>query len=438
MSTAVVEAVWTGPAEHQELEPGRPSKPERDRFYRPPVGWESAPNGTILRSRDVEAAFLGRVPLQAQAIQLLYRTEDENNAPSTTVTTVLLADGAEPMAARPIVSYQCAIDALAKRFFPSYALRRGTPTTGEVVQLELLLIANALAQGWAVSVPDHEGPDGDWGAPRESGYCALDGVRAALQLKGFGLTENSPVAFWGYSGGGWGTSWAAEIAADYAPELNVAGAVLGSPVGDPEAVFLRANGRLFAGLAGLVIASLVRIYPEMRQIVDEHVNAEGREILAKAADLPTGMAIVKFARHDFGAYLNLPVEAFLNLPQMRSIFEEIRPGQGTPAMPVLVLQAVRDQIVPVAGVDKMVEGFVRRGANVTYVRDGLSEHFTLHIFSGPVVLLWLSDRFAGKPAEESSTSSVLTVLSSVTRLRFGLGMLAVCGRVMTGKPLNPS
>ena len=46
---------------------------------------------------------------------------------------------------------------------------------GALAQFEFLLIAAALAEGWAVSVPDHEGTDGIWGTPYEPGYRVLDG-----------------------------------------------------------------------------------------------------------------------------------------------------------------------------------------------------------------------------------------------------------------------
>ncbi|EUA41471.1 secretory lipase family protein [Mycobacterium xenopi 4042] len=46
----------------------------------------------------------------------------------------------------------------------------------------------------------------------------------------------------GYSGGGLATAWAAEVCADYAPELDIVGAVLGSPVGDLAHTFRRLNG----------------------------------------------------------------------------------------------------------------------------------------------------------------------------------------------------
>ena len=51
------------------------------------------------------------------------------------------------------------------RCFPSYALRRRAKAVGSIAQLEYLLVAAALAEGWVVSVPDHEGPDGHVGRP---------------------------------------------------------------------------------------------------------------------------------------------------------------------------------------------------------------------------------------------------------------------------------
>src|SRR6476620_419678 len=71
---------------------------------------------------------------------------------------------------------------------------------GAVAQFEFLLIAAAVAEGWAVSVPDHEGRKGMWGAPYEPGYHVLDGLRAALNSERLGLSPSAPIGLWGYSG----------------------------------------------------------------------------------------------------------------------------------------------------------------------------------------------------------------------------------------------
>ena len=61
-------------APHEELQAkARPRLPSVDPFYVPPPGYQHAEPGTVLRSRDVELAFLGLIPQQTMATQLLYR-----------------------------------------------------------------------------------------------------------------------------------------------------------------------------------------------------------------------------------------------------------------------------------------------------------------------------------------------------------------------------
>jgi hypothetical protein len=249
-------AEWIGRAPHEELKRGRPILPDDDPFYEPPPGFEHASPGTVVRSRDVELAFMGLIPQKFTAMQLLYRSSDRLGVPEATVTTVLVPTELGPDQVCPVVSYQCAIDAIASRCFPSYALRKGAFAVGALPQFEFLLIAAALAEGWAVSVPDHEGSLGIWGAPYEPGYRILDGLRAALGYDLLGLSPSAPIGLWGYSGGGLASAWAVEVSADYAPELDIVGGVLGSPVGDLGGTFRRLNGSFFSGLPAMVVAAL--------------------------------------------------------------------------------------------------------------------------------------------------------------------------------------
>lgn len=56
-------AEWIGRPPHEELQrKARPVLPSEDPFYQPPPGFEHAVPGTVLRSRDVELAYLGLVP----------------------------------------------------------------------------------------------------------------------------------------------------------------------------------------------------------------------------------------------------------------------------------------------------------------------------------------------------------------------------------------
>src|SRR3954467_5855345 len=107
-------AEWIGQPLHEELEhKARAVVPAKDPFYEPPPGFEHARPGTVLRSRDVELAFMGLVPQQFTATQLLYRTTDLNDLPQATVTTVVAPTERTGHRPCPILSYQCAIDAVA-------------------------------------------------------------------------------------------------------------------------------------------------------------------------------------------------------------------------------------------------------------------------------------------------------------------------------------
>ncbi|QLY30458.1 lipase [Nocardia huaxiensis] len=401
-----------------------PLRPEADPFYRAPADIVRFPAGAIIRFRKVEAALFGRLRLRAQAWQLLYRTVDLHGAAEASVTTVLLPRGATPAQSRPLLSFQCAIDAVSAKCLPSYALRHGARAGGSVPSCEMLLIMGALAHGWAVSVPDHVGLDGRFVAAREPAYRILDALRAARSFEPVGQVEQ--IGLWGYSGGGVATSWAAELAHEYAPELPLVGAVAGSPVGDPELVFARVNGSFFSGLTALALSGLRRAYPEVDAIVRANVDAEGLAFLAKAEASSTIPFVARargrnLDRHCRGSSL----AELIAMPDVRAVFDDIRPGTRAPAMPLLIMQSVRDQIIPVEGVDGQVDRYLADGARVRYLRDRLSEHLSLAVFSAPVALDWLSDRFAGLPAPEGTE----TLWSVAFSRQAGRGLRRWAGRI---------
>jgi hypothetical protein len=430
-------ADWIGRAPHEELRPkARPLLPSDDPFYQPPPGYQHAMPGTVLRSRDVELAFLGLIPQRAMATQLLYRTTDMNGNPEATATTVIVPADVTPEHPCPVLSYQCAIDAVTSRCFPSYALRRNAWAVGALAQLELLLIAAALAEGWAVSIPDHEGRTGMWGAPYEPGYFILDGVRAALSAERLGLSPSAPVGLWGYSGGGLATAWAAELCADYAPELDIVGAVLGSPVGDLGHTFRRLNGTFLSGLPAMVIAALAHIYPDLDRVIQEHANDEGRALLQRLEGMTTVGAVLRMAKKDVGVYLDRPLEEILTMPEVRHVFDSIKLGATVPTPPVLIVQAVHDYLIDVEDIDELANTYSTGGADVTYHRDAFNEHLLLHPLSAPMTLRWLQDRFAGRPLTDHLVRTKWpTMFNPATYV--GMARLAViAAKVITGKPVR--
>ncbi|OBA74682.1 lipase [Mycobacterium sp. 1554424.7] len=427
-------AQWIGRPRHEELQRKvRPLLPSDDPFYQPPPGYQHAEPGTVLRSRDVELAFLGLIPQPVKAVQLLYRTMNMNGLPEATATTVIVPAKLAPGQTCPVLSYQCAIDAMTSRCFPSYALRRRAKALGSLSQFEFLLITAAVAEGWAVSVPDHEGIHGSWGAPYEPGYRVLDGVRAALNSERLGLPPSAPIGLWGYSGGGLASAWAAEMCGDYAPELDIVGAVLGSPVGDLGHTFRRLNGSFLAGLPALVVAALAKIYPDLDRIIKEHTNEEGRALLDSLQEMTTVEAVLRMAGKNMGDYLDEPLEDILSTPEVSFVFDSIKLGAAVPTPPVLIVQAVHDYLIDVHDIDALADAYSAGGARVTYHRDAFNEHICLHPLSAPMTLRWLTDRFAGRPLTEHLIRTTWpTMFNPMTYV--GMARLVkIAAKVITGR-----
>ncbi|OBF44467.1 lipase [Mycobacterium sp. 852002-50816_SCH5313054-b] len=427
-------AQWIAKPPHEELRRKvRPLLPSDDPFYQPPPGFQHAEPGTVLRSREVELAFLGLIPQPVTAVQLLYRTMDMNGQPEATVTTVIVPAKLAPGQTCPLLSYQCAIDAMASRCFPSYALRRRAKALGSLSQLEFLLINAAVAEGWAVSIPDHEGIHGSWGAPYEPGYRVLDGIRAALGFERLALSPSAPIGLWGYSGGGLASAWAAEVCADYAPDLNIVGAVLGSPVGDLGHTFRRLNGGFLAGLPALVVAALAHIYPDLERVINEHTNEEGRALLDSLETMTTIEAVLRMAGKNMGDYLDEPLEDILSTPEIMHVFESIKLGAAVPTPPVLIVQAVHDYLIDVHDIDALADAYSAGGARVTYHRDAFNEHLCLHPLSAPMTLRWLTDRFDGRPLTEHLIRTTWpTMFNPMTYV--GMARLVkIAAKVITGR-----
>ncbi|TPG33210.1 lipase [Mycobacterium hodleri] len=428
---------WMGARPHQALRGGTlPLLPSDDPFYLPPAGFEGARPGTVLASRDVELAFLGRIRQRSTATQLLYRSTNLNGHPAAAATTVVVPANRSTGSAGPILSYQCAIDAVASRCFPSYALRRGAKAIGALAQLELLLVSAALAEGWTVCIPDHEGLEGIWGAPHEPGYHVLDGLRAALNFDELNLSVDAPIGLWGYSGGGLATAWAAEVFASYAPELNVVGAVLGSPVGDLGHTFRRLNGSFYAGLPGMVVAALSHVYPELDRIIKRHATDEGRRMLTDIQEMTTAGAILRLIGKDIDRLVDLPLQDILRMREVKHVFDSIKLGTAAPTIPVLMIQAVHDRIVSVTDIDALATTYAGGGTDVAYHRDMLSEHMLLHSLSAPMTLRWLRDRFSGRPPSSNRARTRWPTALNPSTYRGMLRLGVISARVMTGQRVD--
>ncbi|AVL99309.1 lipase [Gordonia iterans] len=365
--------------------------PDQDPFHFPHNDLENDPPGTLLDAREVTLAAAGRIKVPARSWQLRYRTTDLRGRAEVGITTVITSDGARAPR-RGLLSYQCAIDGVSPRCFPSYALRHGSQADGALARLELPLILAAVRRGWTVSIPDHEGIHGHFGTAREPGYRVLDGVRATHEFLGTSPHGGTPVGLWGYSGGGLATVWAAEEAGAYAPELNVVGTVAGAPVGDPGATFLRLNGGRFAGFPLVFIAGLRRAYPELREVLDRHVSRSFLDRISDTERRTTLDVLARLTFRDIGGHLRHGLDELLGDPVMTRILDDIRPGHRAPNAPLLIQQGRRDEVIAAEDVRALADRYRALGGDVTYREWPFGWHLPLQFITAPSSLGWLDTR----------------------------------------------
>lgn len=366
---------------------GAPPPPDQDPFYRPAGAIAGLPPGTVLGSRQVTVAALG-VPVPVAAWQLLLTSTDTRGTAEAAVATVLLPATPVPAGGRPLVSYQVAEDSLSTACAPSYEMRLGR-------EAEEPLIAQALAQGWAVVVPDYEGPGSQWTAGTQAGHSVLDAIRAAERFAPAGLAgAGTAVGLWGYSGGGQATAWATELQPGYAPELRIAGAAEGGVPADIAQVARAIDGGPASGLYFGAAVGLSRAYPEIG--AESFLNDRGRAAFARIG----GECIDQFARE----YAFQRLEDYttvgdpLALPAVQRVVAEDRLGRRTPAAPLHVYHAALDELIPVAGVRALVAGYCAAHVAVDYREDLLSDHVSLAATGAPEAVAYLAARFQGLPA----------------------------------------
>ncbi|KAM0741665.1 hypothetical protein ACQRIT_004522 [Beauveria bassiana] len=394
-----------------------PTLPSKDSFYFPTGDLSDHQPGAILQQRPPPAAVaaFGLVAAKLNRTQqLLYRTSDAHGRPIATVATILIPHNAD---LGKLLSYQIAVDAASIDCAPSYALQQGSergPLAGTLLsQAEFLLIEAALEQGWAVVVPDFQGPQSSYLANTLAGYATLDGIRAALASTATtGIRSDARVAMWGYSGGSLASQWAAELQPSYAPELHVAGAAVGGTVPVVASVIKAINGQPLAGFIPTGVLGLVSQYPEAAPLVDDALRPEAKQLFysplkqclaANAAGFLYKDVLGMFKDRDF----LLKNEVLVRISQENSL------GKTTPNIPLFWYKSTMDEVSPVGDSDRLVDKYCDEGADVEYVRDVLSNHGSYAVIGAPLAFSWLKKVMNGKDDVPRKGCSKKTQLSGV-------------------------
>ncbi|WP_378738928.1 lipase family protein [Nocardia brasiliensis] len=364
--------------------------PDPDPFYEAPADLDRAKPGDVLGVRSMPA-LLGFPGTTVTMIK--FRSTNSAGDPIAATTTVLTPHNHVP--GGPLLSYQHIINGLGTRCAVSRVLYTDDPN---LAVREAPALNAVLLRGWSVALPDHLGPTSAYGAAKLGGMITLDGIRAARQVAELNVAT-SPIALFGYSGGGMATGWAAALAPTYAPELDIAGAAEG---GVPMNLVKMTEGLGYSrhpafGLALAAAIGLEREYPT-RLPISDHLNAFGLATRDRIANGCTNEILAAGAGHSV-----LDVASSTSLaddPSARSVLEEnsLELYDGVPKTPIYQWRSHEDALIPVASIDNTVRRYCAAGARVRSALFPSPDHLTTAVLGAPAAMAWIEERFRGTPA----------------------------------------
>jgi len=374
-----------------------PIPPSEDPWYAAPPGFESATPGAIFKIRRA-AGNLTAIYNSSAVYNILYRTTDSQYQPSWAVTTLYLPPAGAPTPApphktAPFLTWLHPYDSNYIDASPSFLFyQANTPFVQD--------LPAALARGWWVSVPDYEGPRASFTAGVMSGHAVLDSVRA-VRAAGLGIGKRNPAALWGYSGGGLAAEWAAELHAGYAPELDLAGVAIGSPVANVSDVLYNVNGKPLAGLIPPSLLGLTSQYPDAQKYLIGRLRPATKQAFLAARKQSWVESIQAFAGQDMAAYF-VGGLADIFAPEMGLAWgrDTYMGYHGVPWMPVYVYQAIHDEIATIGYTAALVERFCRVGANVVFEKNTVGGHLEELTAGAPGAVRWLTSIFDGTYAQK--------------------------------------
>lgn len=375
----------------QELDPA---------FYHQPQGrLAAAKPGQILAWRKVTLANVGIIPMNVDAWQLAYRSNNSRNEPISAVATVLKPKDRSFAEPRHLLSLQIPENSTAGYCAPSYALQflSASLLAGQIlVPTQSRYIQSALDRGWAVMVPDDEGPNSAFGAGPLGARIILDGLRAATHFEPLQATPDSRIGLAGYSGGAISNGHAAELAQSYAPELHIVGVAEGGVAWDLERAVKVANYQPTTGIVLAAVIGATREYPDAQAYIYQKMNPAFRAVMDFKAPLCVSWQTVVFPFLDVSNNLGLD-----DSPVIQDFFADTRMGKATPSMPLFLWNSKYDEFFPIEMAEDLVDLYCKvPDARVEFVRDEVPEHIAAGLDGGMAGIDWLADRFAGKRAKQ--------------------------------------
>lgn len=377
------------------------SAPSNDSFYEPPSNLSEYGEGEVIRKRNIEPlTFLVE---KSQVSQVLYRTNNTKNQPSHSVATII--EPWWPSSEPKLLSFQMWEDSSGANCAPSFSIANSLASPNALTSSwDVPPWFNwALAQGYYIVAPDHEGAKNAFFAGYEEGRSGLDGIRAAISE--LGLPSNVSTVLSGYSGGGHATAWMLNLLESYGSGLNVIGAAYGGNPVDFKTTFDKINAGFFSGFTTPCVAGLLTVYDIEDDLVDQYFDDYFRQAISKAKS-PNQCLIPSLLSNLFTNFTEHTSEYLLDIPFVSELhgYESLLSnvstvGVSVPKIPRYVYHAVDDEIVPYETDKLYVQQQCDAGADIQWTDIYFPEHLIGMLVGAPGAMNWIKDVFDGTLSE---------------------------------------
>ncbi len=327
----------------------------------------------------------------AKAYRILYRSTGLNGEPIPVSGAIIIPDGKAPPGGRPVVAWAHPTTGVVNRCAPTLL----PDLSGSIAGL-----AEMLKRGYVIAATDYPG----LGEPGTHPYLigvsearsVLDSVRAARQLPDAKAQRRFEV--WGHSQGGHAALYTGELAAGYAPELELVGVATAAPATYLELLFdadhTTASGKTLTAMALLSWSKLFDIPLDsiLRPGSRPAFEQLGRDCIQSIREL------LKLSQDTSQLGANFLSKNPTKTEPWAGIMRRNSPGKAAAGAPVFIAQGTADHIVRPPITRKFANHLCLQGTRVHMIwLEGVSHDYAGYD-GAPAAVRWMSDRFAGRPA----------------------------------------
>jgi pimeloyl-ACP methyl ester carboxylesterase len=349
-------------------------------FYTPPNPLPTGAPGTIIRKE----LLTDNLPEGAVAWRIMYLSSGINGEPIA-VTGVVVAPKDTGTSPHPVIAWSHGTVGV----LPECAVSHTKDPYKQTPVVDLMI-----SEGFVVVATDYLGLGTPGVHPylvgNISAYSILDSVRAARQLD---VNAGDRFVVWGASQGGQAALWAAQSAAEYAPELKLVAVAVSAPaINLAEIIEAKTNDQGGGVFISEALYAWSHTYPNAN--LDTTIKPEQRDQFERMA---TTCVSTPVAFLTIGQLLKpseyLEVDLLATEP-WRTIIDQNTP-RGHITVPLLITHGTADTLIPIELSEADVERRCAAGEKVQFVRLPGVGHDARNE-SGVLTVGWIEDRFAGR------------------------------------------